>query len=93
MEQPCPLPSARPMRKISKLIREEAICLQPDVCEILHVDKANRTLYLNVNGCMVTAICAEQRDDELCRQMKSILLKSLSSATVCVEKFDKNDDI
>lgn len=63
--------------------------MQPDVCEILHVDKANRTLYLNVNGCMVTAICAEQRDDELCRQMKSILLKSLSSATVCVEKFDK----
>ena len=81
------------MRKISKLIREETIYLQPDVCEILHVDKANRTLYLNVNGCMVTAICAEQRDDELCRQMKSILLKSLSSATVCVEKFDKNDDI
>ena len=67
--------------------------MQPDVCEILHVDKANRTLYLNVNGCMVTAICAERRDDELCRQMKSILLKSLSPATVCVEKKDKNDDI
>ena len=46
--------------------------MQPDVCEILHVDKANRTLYLNVNGCMVTAICAEQRDDELCRQIYSL---------------------
>ena len=67
--------------------------MQSDVCEVLHVDKENHTLYLNVHGCMVTAICAPQRDDELCRQIKSILLKSLTSPVPFYEKFDKNDEI
>lgn len=67
--------------------------MQPDVCEVLHVDKANHTLYLNVNGCMVTAVCASQRNDELCRQVKSILLKSLTSPNIFGGKFDKNDEI
>ena len=44
---------------------------------ILNVDKPTNTIYAQINGCKITAVCRDRSDPEICNRIKDILLSSV----------------
>ncbi len=44
---------------------------------IIGVDKSARTVYAQVNGCRITAVCREKADPEIYDRIKGILISSV----------------
>lgn len=50
---------------------------QDNKVSIIGVDKSANTIYAQVNGCKITAICREKVDPEIYDRIKGILLSSV----------------
>ena len=44
---------------------------------IIGVDESARTIYAQVNGCRITAVCREKADPEIYDRVKGILLSTV----------------
>ena len=47
-----------------------------NIVSILGVDKPTHTIYAQINGYKITAVCREKSDPEICGRIKDILLSS-----------------
>lgn len=45
---------------------------------IISIDRKNHTIYAQVNGCRITAVCREQANPDVYDRVKGILIGSLS---------------
>ena len=64
-------------RRPRTLPERERTDSQDNKVSIIGVDKSVNTIYAQVNGCKITAVCREKADPEIYDRIKGILLSTV----------------